>query len=113
MNILIADDDYLCRFLLSEYIKKLEHSVTITTGGQELIDTYKKDVYDLIITDICMPVVTGIDAAKHIRNIDKNVVIVASSSCDNDELQIDETFNAVLPKPVRYNDLVRLLDILK
>ena len=83
MNILISDDSEVCNLLLTYMLKSLNHNVTSTSNGKELLDTFIKNNgnYDLIITDISMPVMSGIEACQQITKF-KDVPYILMSSDD-------------------------------
>lgn len=63
--------------MIVQYAKEHQQQIktTVFLDGKELIDNYEKE-YDILLLDIEMPHLGGIDAAKIIRQSDKNVVIV-------------------------------------
>lgn len=85
LNIAICDDEI-------EYLETLKHDIreiapseyTITINeylsGQELLSSYQKSKYDVIILDIEMNRLNGIETAKQIRKLDKSVIIVFFTS---------------------------------
>lgn len=81
MNVAIVDDEQKERDLLCQYCSKYGSATgakidTVTfESGDALLRDYKV-CYDIIIFDIDMPGINGMDAAKHIREVDKNVTIL-------------------------------------
>lgn len=86
MHIAVCDDNLeeLVRIssLLEEFIHDLDSSVTYETfnSATELIETMKTKQYDLLILDILMSGITGIDAAKEIRHSNNDIPIVFLTS---------------------------------
>ncbi len=71
-NILIADEESLNRKLISSFLRKrYKANIQEVAGGKEIIDEYKRNPnkYDIIITDINMPKINGIEACRAIRKI--------------------------------------------
>lgn len=66
-KILIADDSLSQRNLLSAILTKMGFTVITAVNGQEVIEMFRKEQPELVILDIVMPVVDGIQAAKEIR----------------------------------------------
>jgi CheY-like chemotaxis protein len=60
LNILIVDDIFTNRLLLSELIKTLGHFSVQAENGKVAIDSLEKDDFDLILMDIEMPVMNGL-----------------------------------------------------
>ncbi|WP_321433815.1 LytR/AlgR family response regulator transcription factor [Trichococcus flocculiformis] len=81
MRVAIVDDDPLVRATLEEYISRLadESGMKVNTSayssGDQFLEGYKL-IYDIIIFDIDMPGINGMDAAKKIREVDHNVTII-------------------------------------
>ncbi len=66
-NVLIIDDDYHMRLALKESLTKVGYAVSIAEDGIKAIDEMGKRIFDLIITDVKMPHLNGIDLLKHVR----------------------------------------------
>ncbi|MCX5813521.1 MAG: sigma-54 dependent transcriptional regulator [Proteobacteria bacterium] len=66
-NVLIVDDDYHMRVAMKESLSKAGYAVSFAEDGMRAIDEIKKRIFDIIITDVKMPHMNGIDLLKHIR----------------------------------------------
>jgi len=77
-SILLVDDDRNILFLLSEALKKFDYDLTMANGGEKALEILKDNEFDLIISDLQMPRVDGIDVLKagKAKNPDTEVVIV-------------------------------------
>lgn len=81
IRILIAEDNTKCfqelSQFLADYSKETGRVFQIThyDNGEDLVEHYKPE-YDLLLLDIEMPFINGMEAAGHIRNIDPEVVII-------------------------------------
>jgi CheY-like chemotaxis protein len=67
-RILVVDDIFTNRYLLSELIKTTGHEVLLAENGAEAIGILEKENVDLVLMDIEMPVMNGIETTRHIRN---------------------------------------------
>lgn len=67
LNILIIEDNEINRFLLRQYLLAANHKVTEAVDGLEGLEAAENQHFDLIITDISMPRMNGIEATKAIR----------------------------------------------
>jgi len=67
-HILIADDDKITRQLLKTRLLRRGHSVEEAKDGKEAVETAKKDKPDIVVLDITMPVMNGIDALKILKS---------------------------------------------
>jgi two-component system response regulator PilR (NtrC family) len=66
-RILVVDDEESIREFLDIMLRKEGYEVTCVEDGQKAIDTLKKKSFDLLISDLQMPNVTGIELLKHCR----------------------------------------------
>ncbi len=86
-NILIVDDNTLTRNFIKDLLKPLEASIEEASDGQEGYDIAIKSEFDLIISDIKMPILNGVDFCRKIKsNQDtRGIPIIMVSAFDSDE----------------------------
>ena len=115
-RILIIDDEELVLFTLRSILEDVGHEITTATDGREGLDRFGSGLYDLVITDIIMPVTPGLEAIVQLRRRDPDVKIIAISGRrpigNLDSLQAAIEFGAAraLGKPVSRSDLVEAVD---
>jgi CheY-like chemotaxis protein len=103
-NILICDDNEFVRTALSVFIGKLpEVSYDIATDGQEGFNKILEHQYDLIIMDIQMPIFSGLELIRYMREVQKTTVpIIVLTGHVNDELYkalVHFKVNSIFTKP--------------
>jgi CheY-like chemotaxis protein len=76
-KILLCEDDKINQFIVSKALQVLGLSVDIANNGQEGVDLFKKNKYDLILMDMNMPIKSGVESAIEIRKINKEIPIIA------------------------------------
>lgn len=84
-HILVVDDDVMITGLLSEYLRKNGYQVTIACNGKEALERIKDETPNLILLDLAMPVMDGIEAMREIRKQFKSAnlpIIVLSAESD-------------------------------
>lgn len=113
-RIIAADDDLGLQRVYTHMLDTLGHEFVICCNGQEAVDAFRKKPADLLILDITMPVMSGLDACMAIRKIPQGVhvpIIIVSANDSEDD--IAEGFNAgaddYLLKPIRETALVAKL----
>ncbi|UZP04746.1 response regulator transcription factor [Clostridium botulinum] len=88
MRILVADDDERILRLLSDYLEFNKFQVTTVTDGEQAIEAFKNEEYNLVILDVMMPVYDGWIVCKEIRK-KSNVPIIMLTAKDSD---LDQLF---------------------
>lgn len=116
-KILIVEDHQGNQFLFSKILEKEGYNYEIAENGLKALSLVKENNYDLILMDIKMPVMDGIEAAKMIRNAaeferDSEVPIIAISAND-DSMEKKKCFeigiNAYLNKPIKKELLLKTI----
>ena len=80
LRIVVADDEAFIREYFTRMLPRLGHQVVgVATNGQELVDICAAEKPDLIITDIQMPELSGIEAADEISKSQSIPIIIVSS----------------------------------
>lgn len=107
-RILVVDDNRELREILEEYLKGEGDSVEGAMNGKEALEKYRENQYDLIITDLNMPEVSGMELMKTIRqenDITEFVIITGYASMDSavDAVKIG-AFDYIV-KPFRMEEL--------
>lgn len=115
MDVLLVDDHKIIRNVLSTYLTdKLNAQITEANNGIEGYNYFKENNFDLVIADINMPKMDGVEMVKLIRKDNKNVKIVALSMHD-DSVSIKKMLkagaNAYVLKEGDTKDLLKAIEI--
>jgi AmiR/NasT family two-component response regulator len=114
LRIAVADDEADMREYFQEVLPRLGHSVVgVAKTGRELVDLCKSTKPDLVITDIKMPDLDGIDAADLIYNDHHVPVILVSAFSDPALIERAEMDHIMgyLVKPIKHTDLAPTIAI--
>ena len=101
-KILVAEDND-SNFILMTYILKKYYAYERAKNGKEAVDLVNINTYDLVLMDIKMPVMDGLEATKAIRENHPDLPIIAltANAFDSDrQLALDAGCNDFLSKPV-------------
>jgi CheY-like chemotaxis protein len=79
-KLLVVDDEENIRFLFKEELEEEGYSVDVASNGLEALDKIKQAVFDLVILDIKMPGMNGIEALNEIKNMNKNLPVILCSA---------------------------------
>jgi two-component system response regulator VanR len=112
LRILYVEDEDDVRRNAVEYLKRIAKEVLEASDGKEAIKIWGEEKPDIIITDISMPRLNGLDMARYIRSKDQDVqIIVATAYTDTDYLMQAVELNRVkyLVKPITKEKLLSAL----
>jgi two-component system sensor histidine kinase RpfC len=117
-RILVAEDNKTNQLVISKILERGNHSPYIVSNGQEALDALEENKFDLIIMDMQMPVMGGIEAAK-IYNFstssNKRIpIIILTANVTTDALREcqDANVSAYLTKPIDVNKLLETISTL-
>lgn len=93
-KVLIVDDDPVVRALVSEFLESNGHQVSLSADGQTCLLKLKEDQPDLVLLDLQMPDMDGIEVLSHIRkNPETWAVPVLMLSANADAVKLAEINN--------------------
>ena len=101
-RILVAEDND-SNFILMSYILKKYYEFERAKNGQEAVDRVETGNYDLVLMDIKMPIMDGLEATRAIRekHADLPIIALTANAFDSDrELAMEAGCNDFLSKPV-------------
>jgi len=121
MKIIIADDYYTNRLLVSEILKSLGHDFIIAENGQQALEALENNNdIDLVLMDLEMPVMNGFEAMRYIRDklvYPKSNVPIIALTAHNPGSYIQEGqesgFNKLMGKPYSIDKIAELLESFK
>jgi PAS domain S-box-containing protein len=113
-NILLAEDNIPNQKVAQAILKNLGFSADIANNGKEAVEALRKTPYDLVLMDMHMPKLDGIDAARLIRDPDSGVLnpqvpivaMTANASTEDRERCFDAGMNDYISKPVNPDKLL-------
>jgi len=113
-RILVVDDDELILIALNELLTPEGYEVHTVSSGAEALGRIKKYGYDLLVLDIIMPEMDGLELCKRIRQRENcretPIVFLSAKSRDEDKAKgIDAGANLFLSKPISPDKLLRII----
>ena len=75
-RVLVVDDDRGVREALAEYLETLEYSVTTAEDGQDALKKYHQSEVDIILADLIMPNMDGMEFLKRVREINDDIIFL-------------------------------------
>ena len=120
MRVLIVDDIFTNRLLLAEILRNLGLEFDEVENGREAIEAIQKENYDLVLMDIEMPVMNGLETTKFIREelpCPKNNIFIVALTAHNPQLFFEDFkdvgFNRLLVKPYNIEKISLLVEEVK
>ena len=108
MRILIVEDEISLANIVAERLKKDRYIIDISNDGESGLDNALTGIYDLIILDIMLPKINGIDILKEIRKKDRAVKVImltAKAELDDRLSGFENGANDYVPKPFHVEEL--------
>ena len=112
LKILYAEDDLEIQKQTKEFFEILFSSVTVVNDGIEALKTYENESFDIVISDIRMPSMDGIELSTKIREINRDqCIIIISAYNDNDYLIkfINLNIKQFIQKPIDIDNMLETL----
>lgn len=115
-KVLIAEDSSVIQNLTKKILSLQNYNITSVKNGQQVLDHLKKNDFDIILMDISMPIMNGIECAKKIRELSdpvKSDVPIIAITGNALNLSADEYkkigINELLQKPLNFDELVNMV----
>jgi len=116
LNILLAEDNEINQKIASSFLKKMGHDVVLASNGQQAIEKYNANTFDLILMDIQMPEMNGYDATQVIREYERIkkihtpiIALTAHALRGDKEKCIQNGMDDYISKPLFYDDLKSMI----
>lgn len=109
LKILIAEDDKELRQLFSHVLMKNGYTVKGVSNGKEALDAMDNDYYDLVISDIMMPVMDGYELVRQLRdsgNTTPVMMITSKDAFDDMRMGFLSGTDDYMVKPINVNEMV-------
>jgi CheY-like chemotaxis protein len=117
LRVLLAEDNVVNQKLATEFVKKLGHDVVVVKDGYEVLSATKRQSFDLILMDVQMPGMDGIEATAEIRRAERIsgrhlpiVAITAHAMKGDKERCFQAGMDDYLSKPMRLGSLKTVLE---
>ena len=114
-NVLLAEDNQINAVLATTIIKRAGHSVTVARNGAEAVNAIQASRYDVVLMDLHMPEVDGLEAARQIRGLPTAsakvpiIALTASANASDREKCVAAGMDGFITKPFEPVELERML----
>ena len=113
-KVLVAEDNPNNQKLIEILLSKIGVQTIIVSNGEEAVESYNKEKYDMILMDINMPIMDGITATKIIKDLEDTnykipiVALTANSIAGDKEKYLSQGMDDYLSKPIEFDKLVSI-----
>jgi len=111
-KILVIDDEEGIRSILKDVLINAGHEVEVAFDGMQGIELFKKQQFDLVITDLGMPLMSGWQVAEKMKGINKRVpvALITGWNVELKESEMKENYvDFIIKKPFAVNQVLRLI----
>jgi CheY-like chemotaxis protein len=112
-RILVIDDEESVRSVLSRILSQVNHQVTVAKGGGEGLQLFQEKEFDIVLTDLGMPDMSGWDVCKAIKKLRACVPVgmITGWGMELDQTKKEEAgLDFVIPKPFDFHQILRVVD---
>jgi CheY-like chemotaxis protein len=115
LKILLAEDNLVNQKVATKLLERLGYRIDVVANGLEVLDALKRQHYDVVLMDVQMPEMDGVEATQRIRQDFPSerqpcVVAMTAHALDGDkEHYINEGMDDYVSKPIRAKKLIKAL----
>jgi signal transduction histidine kinase/CheY-like chemotaxis protein len=117
LRILLAEDNAVNQMLAVRLLEKRGHRVTVAGTGKMALELFEKEAFDIVLMDIQMPEMDGLEATGAIRRLEKNsgrhtpiIAMTAHAMVGDRELCLNAGMDAYITKPLKPADLFQAIE---
>ncbi len=120
LNVLVAEDNDLNAKFLSAILKRLNFNIDLAVNGRICVEKFLENNYDLILMDIQMPIMNGLEATARIRELEQQmevecripIIAITAFAFEHDKQNcLDAGMDDYLTKPYRPQDLIDIIKV--
>ncbi len=114
-HVLIVDDEVLVALAIEDFLGANGYRTSTASNGKTALDLFRRERPSILVTDIRMPIMDGLELARHVRAIDPAVpIVVQSGHYRREDAQISEDERtAFMGKPIDMDALLERLNGLR
>lgn len=111
-RILVAEDNRINQIVTQKILEKYQMFCTVVENGARAVDAIRNQNFDLILMDLNMPVMDGIEASQNIRRISPEIPIIALTAVEVEEVRndvFDSGMGDIIVKPYDVNKFIQTI----
>ena len=113
ISVLVAEDNAVSRRLITKVLESADHRVVPVANGREAVDKFETEIFDLILMDMQMPDMDGLEATRAIRRNEPKgshiaiYALTAHTSQSDREKCVEAGMDGFIAKPIEIDDVLR------
>ena len=116
LNVLLAEDNNVNQQLMIRILERANHQVTIANNGREAVDFATSQDFDVVLMDVQMPIMDGVQATEEIRRFEQTtgrrlpiIALTAHAMKGDRDKCLASGMDAYISKPIQVDELMRAL----
>ena len=105
LKVLYVEDEEEMRLGTEVFLNKFFNFVQTAKDGEEGLQKFKENNFDIIFTDILMPKISGLEMIKEMQRINNNIFSAALTASEISDKKIIETTDLYFRKPISYDNM--------
>ena len=114
LKVLYVEDEIILRDTTCNSLKSILKEIIVADNGKDGLEKFKNDKFDLVISDLAMPIMGGSEMIEKIRLIDKNIPIIVTTAYGSQNEEVSNLtkigMSDYVMKPVDIMKLVQTID---
>jgi two-component system, sensor histidine kinase and response regulator len=117
LRVLVAEDNPVNRKLAASILQRAGHNAILVTNGKEAVDAVKRELFDVVLMDVQMPVMGGFEATRLVREHESTagrrtpiIAVTAHAMKGDREACFAAGMDGFAPKPIQSTKLLEMLD---
>lgn len=116
LRLLVAEDNEINQMIVTQLLRSIGHDFEVVTNGRDAVKAHEDDKFDLILMDVRMPEMSGLDATRMIRGLagEKSaipiVALTADAMSENKSSYLEAGMNGVATKPINRVELMTAIN---
>ncbi len=109
VTVLYVEDEKIARQSISSFLGRKVGQILVAENGDEGLQLYRANSPGIVVTDLEMPIMNGMEMIRKIREMDAHVPIIVTTAYDDPEHYCPEA-NRVIQKPICFSDLLQAVE---
>lgn len=119
LHVLVVEDNHVNQQLMIALLNRRQHRAVIAQNGKEALDILEHQSFDIILMDVQMPIMDGLEATRQIREREKQsgghvpiIAMTANTSPQDRQMCLQAGMDDHIAKPVEINKLFAVLELI-